>query len=91
MSDNWKNKVGFVACPNHDTWDKMLELFFISPQVVKCSLCGKEFSHEEIKQLIVDEYHHDLQNLQRAYTQNLAQLQYISEGFESAQNKPLCS
>jgi len=85
MSDNWKNKISFVACPNHDTnvgWDK---LFFISPQIVKCSLCGKEFSREEIKQLIVDEYYHDLQTIQRACAKNLAQLQYISDGFESAQ------
>jgi hypothetical protein len=85
MTEDWKNKVSVVACPNHDTnvgWDK---LFFISPQIVKCSLCGKEFSREEIRQLIVDEYHYDLQNIQRAYAQNLANLQYISEGFESAQ------
>jgi len=84
MTEDWKNKVSFGACPNHDKnvgWDK---LFFISPQIVKCSLCGKEFSREEIRQLIVDKYHYDLRNIRRAYAQNLANLQYISEGFESA-------
>lgn len=85
MSDNWKNQITFVACPNHEKNVGWRQLRFTAPMIVRCDLCGKEFSLEEIRQLIVDEYHHDLQNILREYVQNLAQLNYMSEGFESAQ------
>ena len=74
-----KPRIDFVACPNHDTNSGWNKLFFLGAKTVKCNLCKKEFSLEEIKQLIVADYHHNLQNLQRDYAQKLAQLQYMGE------------
>ena len=79
-----KGILDFVACPNHDTnvgWNK---LRFIGEDLIKCDLCGKEFTADEIKEEIKKNYAYDLRNLQRNFAGNLALLQYMNEKF----NKP---
>lgn len=71
--------IDFVACPNHDTnvgWNK---LRVISSQKVKCDLCQKEFTLEEIKEEIRRDYQYRLQDLQRGYHASLAFLQQMAE------------
>lgn len=85
MEEYWKNRVDFVACPNHDTNVGWGELHFIKPMVLQCRLCKKIFTIEEIRYLIVENYQWHLQDIRQEYMQNMKQLQYMSDDFEPAQ------
>ncbi len=74
-----------MRCQNHDTnigWEKLV---FISARAIKCELCGKEFTLEEIRHERRAEYQHDLVDLQRAYLQDLAMLHYLSKELRDTQ------
>ena len=71
--------IDFVACPNHETnvgWGK---LRVISSEKVKCDLCHKEFTLEEIRREIQTTYMENVRDLQRDYQAKLFSLQRMSE------------
>ena len=78
MSDK-KNIIHFVACPNHDTNVGWGSLRFVTKDLIRCDLCLKEYTVEEIRKEITTDYHDQLANLQRSYLQKLVDLQKMSE------------
>ena len=68
----------FIACTNHDTnvgWNK---LYFVAKDRIRCSECGTEFSLDEIKVLMRDEFLLRKQYLQESYTRNMALLDLMN-------------
>jgi hypothetical protein len=73
------NLINFIACPNHDTNVGWRKLRFIAKDKIKCDECGKEFTFEEIKQMIGKDFQLQMLDLQRSYQQNIAALYYKNE------------
>jgi hypothetical protein len=78
--------LSFVACPNHDTNVGFNKLRFVSPLEIKCDLCGKVFSFEEIRKEVEKDYMFRLRDLQLFYSQNIHQLAMMSKEKEGGQN-----
>lgn len=66
--------LSFVACPNHDTNEGFGKLYSIGKGKFKCSLCGKEFTREEVRKVIKQDYAYRIQDAQQYYQRNLASL-----------------
>ena len=72
--------LSFVACQNHyskdgfHTNEGFNKIYPLGNGLFKCSACGKEFTREEIRRIVEDDYNHMIADLARDYQQNLAKL-----------------
>ena len=69
-----KNVIDFVTCPNHDTNFGSNLLRFLGGGKIKCDLCKKEFTLDEIREEIRRTFAIHVSNLQHAYAQDLQSL-----------------
>jgi fructose-1,6-bisphosphatase len=78
--------LSFVACQNHyskdgfHTNEGFNKIYPIGNGMFKCSLCAKEFTREEIRHIVEDDYNHMIQDLIHNYQQNLAKLYADKKG-----------
>ena len=66
--------LSFVACPNHQTNEGFNKLYSLGNGMFKCSLCGKEFTREEIRKEVEADYALRIRDIQVDFQQNLARL-----------------
>jgi hypothetical protein len=71
---NKQKALPFVACPNHETNEGFNKLYPLGNGMLKCSLCKKEFTKDEVRREIEQNYGYKVKDLKIWYQQSLATL-----------------